>query len=445
MTRPAPAGLEDALSRLWSLHPIDPNVLFKTPAFVCLRAICQDSYANTGWEQTLNFALLYALHSLGLPCLQPLTPTSTLSVPEVARALDRAFRLESVVWTHLCPINLASDLPPLKFGPAELRHFSSKELHNLFGWEQLTRHYPSGLPDLSDLSQFQWLVVSETRRTESTASARALPAFESILSAPDPARIDPHTNQLPTAVERALLFLLLAPWEDWAEMPGIDWRGFTMPWVYSRCDDLFVRPPLPRSAHSLSWEPRMGTNRFGEEVEWEAPVELPLRDTVAQLPGILSKTAWADLQAALRSPLFETPVAHFLVRAYLADGIDEFLAHLTTLEAALGTKRDYLPRPKADPHKHLGGATQRMAARISGLLGSPDHGKMYSRLFDQRSAFLHGRPVQSISVDDRISARRLARRVIQKLIEVAEASAIGSREDWLGTLLAKGARSQTPR
>ena len=188
----------------------------------------------------------------------------------------------------------------------------------------------------------------------------------------------------------------------------------------------------------------MGTNRFGEEVEWEAPVELPLRDTVAQLPGIMSETAWADLQAALRSPLFETPVAHFLVQAYLADGIDEFLAHLTTLEAALGTKRDYLPRPKADPHKHLGGATQRMAARISGLLGSPDHGKMYSRLFDQRSAFLHGRPVQSISVEDRISARRLARRVIQELIEVAEASAICSREDWLGTLLAKGGTQPDP-
>lgn len=445
MTRPAPAALDDALNHLWSLDRIDPNVLFKTPAFVCLRAVCQDSYANTEWEQTLNFALLYALHSLGLPCLQPLTPTSTLSVPEVAQALDRAFWLETVTWTHLCPINLASDLPPLKFGPAELRHFSSKELYNLFGWEQLTKYYPSSLPDLSDLSQFQWLVVSETRRAESTASARALPAFETILSASDPARIDPHTNRLPTAVERALLFLLLAPWEDWAEMPGIDWRGFTIPWVYSRCDDLFVRPPQPLSAHSLSWEPHMGTNRFGEEVEWEAPVELPLRDTVAQLPGILSETAWADLQAALRSPLFETPVTHFLVRAYLADGIDEFLAHLTTLEAALGTKRDYQPRPNADRHKHLRSATHRMAARVSGLLGSQDYGTMYSRLFDQRSAFLHGRPVQPISVEDRVSARRLARRVVLELIEVAGSSETCSREDWLDTLLAKGASYRIAR
>ncbi len=169
--------------------------------------------------------------------------------------------------------------------------------------------------------------------------------------------------------------MLLAPWEDWAEIPGIDWRGFTMPWVYSRCDDLFAQPSLPRSARSLIWEPRMGTSRHGDEIEWEAPVELPLRDTVSQLPGMLCETTLTDLQEVLQSPLFETPVAHFLVRAYLADGIDEFLAHMTMLEAALGTVRDNPPRPKPDPHKHLGGATQRMVTRVkpTGIVSRWNH------------------------------------------------------------------------
>lgn len=445
MTTPVSAALENALDNLWPLRPLDPNALFKAPAFAHLRTACQDSYADTGWDQSLNFALLYALRSLGLPCLQPPAATSSLSISEAAQALDRAFRIETITWTHLCPLDLASDLPPLRFGPAELRRFCTDELGSLLGWEQLLRHYPSGLPDLDDLAQFQWLVVRETTQTGPSAGARALPALETLLSAPDPARIDPYTSRLPVPVERALFFLSLAPWEDWAEMPGIDWRGFTMPWVYSRCDDLFVQPTLPRSARSLSWEPRVGTSRHGEEIEWEAPVELPLRDAVSQLPDMLCETAWADLQEALRSPLFETPVAHFLVRAYLADGIDEFLAHMTMLEAALGTMRDYPPRPKPDPHKHLGGATQRMAVRVSGLLGSPADGTMYSRLFDQRSAFIHGRPLQPISVEDRGDARRLARRVVQELIKVAVSSVIGSREDWLDTLLRRGASSRATR
>lgn len=202
------------MSNLWSLHPIDPNGVFKAPAFAQLRTVCQESYANTGWEQTLNFALLNALRSLGLPSLQPSLAKSSQSIPEAARALDRAFRTETVSWTHLCPLDLASDLPPLRFGPVELRRFSRDELGRLFGWEQLLIHYPSGLPDLGDLAQFQWLVVSETRPAESTAGARALPALESILSAPDPARIDPHTSRLPAVVEKALLFLLLAPCVD---------------------------------------------------------------------------------------------------------------------------------------------------------------------------------------------------------------------------------------
>ncbi len=224
MTPLVPADLESALSNLWLLRPIDPNALFKAPAFAHLRTVCQASYANTGWEQTLNFALLYALRSLGLPCLQPTQSISSQSIPEAARALDRAFRIETITWTHLCPLDLASDLPPLRFGAIELRRFSSDELGRLFGWEQLLIHYPSGLPDLGNLAQFQWLVVSEIRPAESTAGARALPALESILSAPDPARIDPHTSRLPAVVEKALLFLLLAPWEDWAEMPTVDAR-----------------------------------------------------------------------------------------------------------------------------------------------------------------------------------------------------------------------------
>ena len=49
---------------------------------------------------------------------------------------------------------------------------------------------------------------------------------------------------------------------------------------------------------------------------------------------------WDLVVAALRSPLFETPIAHFLLSAFLGEGIDEFMSHLTALEASLGRFED---------------------------------------------------------------------------------------------------------
>jgi hypothetical protein len=60
------------------------------------------------------------------------------------------------------------------------------------------------------------------------------------------------------------------------------------------------------------------------------------------------------VEQAKRSVLFETPIAHFLVRAFLAEGVDEFLAHITTIEAALGLRSDYQKSFRIAPDRHKG-------------------------------------------------------------------------------------------
>ncbi len=63
----------------------------------------------------------------------------------------------------------------------------------------------------------------------------------------------------------------------------------------------------------------------------------------------------------------------------------------------------------------------------------------YQRLFDLRSAFLHGRKMAAISTQDQIIARSLARQVVDALVVSSQIANISSRENFLENLVDKGA------
>jgi len=155
-----------------------------------------------------------------------------------------------------------------------------------------------------------------------------------------------------------------------------------------------------------------------------------------EAPNFLNDEVWLELARAHQSPLFETPIAHFLVRAFLADGVDEFLAHTTTIEASLGLQSDYGGKvpPQAAKRRRLG-ATDRMAARVSALLGAKADGEDFCRLYNLRSAYPHWRAMNAIASKERIVARGLARRVVSGLVKVALARPeLQSREAYLSGL-----------
>jgi hypothetical protein len=144
--------------------------------------------------------------------------------------------------------------------------------------------------------------------------------------------------------------------------------------------------------------------------------------------------------------LFAGPVQHFLVRAFATDGIDEFLAHITAIEAALGLPVDHVAakRPRQSRSKNPG-ATARVAARLSTLLDDPGAGARYGALFDERSSFLHGRAMTDIPNEVRLDARRLARRCVCALIGEAISEATpGSRDAFLDGLLQQNWCSAEP-
>jgi hypothetical protein len=433
------AAMREAMAALWRLRPPGPDNVLAHPAFVRLREICRDGYPNAGKDGP-NFALSTALRALGLPCaLGGDAAHLALPVDEAAKGLDAALCATQARRLHLAPLDLAQELPPLAFGPAKVCRFTPEELHALIDERRLKRAHLRQEFDADRFAEFHWLVVEENVVLDREPEARAVPVLFMNLS-DDLGQIEPHKGRFPPALEAALFFLLLAPWETWSTMAEIDWRGFRVPWVYTLDSDIFVRASAPPSVDTLSWEDRIYDDGYGGTVEEERPVELTLQDAAATELPAWDQSCWAIVEQARQSVLFETPIAHFLVRAFLAEGVDEFLAHITTIEAALGLRADYQKRFRIAPDRHKGRrATDRMRGRVAGLLGGRQDADQYERVFEVRSAFLHGRAMTAISTEERVMARSLARRIVEALILATRARPLASREDFLDGLLDNGA------
>jgi hypothetical protein len=255
-------------------------------------------------------------------------------------------------------------------------------------------------------------------------------------------------------VEEALFALLLQPWEDVVEYAKFDWRPFRTPWVYTVDEDILASPTAPPDPTSLRWTEGAVNEVDGEDVYEMRPYVSPLDTTALDEWPPLDDAFWQLLQAASTPELLTRPIAHFLVRAFLADGIDEFLAHITTVEAALALQRDHFrePGPKKkqelrDAHPGQSapwrpklpdgsdpGATDRLALRIAALLGSETEKYDFPTLYRARSSFLHGAALPDIPVKQRLGARRLARSVTAKLIRRAAEAPHVEREEFLSSL-----------
>lgn len=426
--------LEQAIAAVWAIPPPGPANLLSDSAFLALGELCARRYG----AGTPAFALANALRSLGLPCSAP--PGDAPPVSEIGAAAERlaaSFSSATTRRRHLCPLDLADDLPSLSFGATTLGRFDAHALAELFDAERIRRHHPEPI-DFGRFSELQWLVVEETVAIDPRPESRAVPILFTDLRR-DLGAFEPHAARYPEAVERALFYLLLAPWETWSTMPEVDWRGFKIPWVYTTDTDLAVRPSRPPDAGDLTFEIAFARDGWGEEDEYERPAVLPLEDRSRDELASFDQSGWSRLETARATSLFATPVEHFLVRAFRSDGIDEMMAHMTAIEAAVGEEGDHRRRLRAkpDPYPRLG-STERVAARVAGLLGDKAVAGVYADLFDLRSRFVHGRlGLGAISTAQRVECRQLSRRVAAALVQAAVPGT--DRATFLAGLLDRGA------
>ncbi|WP_225010204.1 hypothetical protein [Novosphingobium percolationis] len=426
-------AMTKALGPIWSLAPPGPDNLLQNPAFLALKAHCEMAFPAARAGTGFTFALSDALRALGLPCgARASAAQRTMTIEDAAARLVDALGMASITRRYLCPLDLADDLPDLTFGNATVRRYSAAELAVLFDEERLSKLYPAHALDSKRLSEFHWLVIEETVAAEQDIGRRALPFFYDL--GRDLGEIDAHAGQYAPAVTDALFALLLAPWEDWHSMVDIDWRGFLVPWMHVETGDLFVRPRTVPSPDLLTWEYAGFTTPDGEEIEYERPVVIHLSSDAADMLQLLDHGRWDQVQRASATDLFSTPVKHFLVRAFFSDGMDQIMAHMTTIEAALGMRADFGgPYP---PGVSRMAVKERLAKRIETLLGDPQMAADYKVLFELRSTFVHGRSINTrVPSQDRTKARRVARKVVAALIDMANGPAGKmAREDSLWTL-----------
>lgn len=432
--------LEAAMNALWRLTPPGPDNILAHPAFEKLRNACGEFHPNIK-GLGFGFALATAIRSLGLPCSLPKNfEGPQWTAEEAADALHVGLRSTHCKRLHLVPMDMADELPPLAFDEVRLQRFSAAELSELFDEVGLRQAFPQQTFDAKRFAQFQWLVIEERIELKTDAGVRAFPWLLSDLRR-DFGRIEPHKRNFPEPVESALFFLLLAPWETWSMEPEVDWRGFRVPWVYTFDADIFVRRILPPSADSLNWQLKIFDDDYGGTYEVEEPLVLHLEQAATNGLPDWNQINWETVHRARKSVLFETPIVHFLVRGFLADGIDEFLAHITTIEAALGLRADYDANFRVSPDRYKKmKAGKRMRARVAGLLGGRSFADQYEQLFNIRSAFLHGRAMNHISTQERVMARSLARQVVMGIVLATGAGPITSREDFLDGLIDVGVK-----
>ncbi|MGO6744389.1 hypothetical protein ACCS93_18205 [Rhizobium ruizarguesonis] len=433
-----PADIVHELDGLARLAATDVNNLQNAPSFLRFVEVCQTCYPSIRSGSVLRFSLALALRRLGLACLVGGESSElAASAEKVAEGLDKAIRSTASRRSYLCPLDLASHLPPISFGPNQVRQFSAAELEELFDVQGLLRTNRSWSLDSGRLSGFNWLVVNDVVQHDDLGpDGRTLPGLFANLGQ-DFARIEPYRTGLPAAVEAALFGLLTIPWEEISEYREMEWRGFGVPWVYTIDSDIFARQLPPPSPDSLSWEPAWYSDDDGDH-EYERPITYFLDPDCDQRIEWLNDSAWDDIVSAHQSALFQRPVSHFFIRGFQADGIDEFLAHISTIEAALGAPIDHDARKRLKIGGGNPGATFRVCLRISGLLNDATAGASYSKLFGLRSDFLHGKSMRDISGVERRSARELARKVVCALIGAAASSPTVDREQFLAAMMNAG-------
>lgn len=185
---------------------------------------------------------------------------------------------------------------------------------------------------------------------------------------------------------------------------------------------------------------------YYEEVDQQLS-KIRLRGRTENVFETIGFPPWQTFCEFLQDIAAKRPIGHFLVRAFMNEGIDELMSQLLAVESALGNAVDFDKDRRPTFGRKNPGATPRLAWRLAALLDDTAAETEFFRLYNLRSDFIHGREMDPLAEDVLLSARRLAQRCIAGCLSkphIDEARR-KSYDAFLDRLLQRGHRMCSPR
>lgn len=425
-----PPRLRADMAALWEKQFHKPSIAYESSRFKALVAtfadICRERWQEPrGNEGEFALALQHFFQRYGAPWYPGLTD---LDAGTAAAQLWTALSSASHQITYLLPLDQLDGFPETDFGPAKIRNLRPAQLGDIIHVSALKRRFSGHAPNLDDYDGRQWLIVKE-RVTLPSPRGQAWPDFDSFLDGVG--EVKPYPSNFPPIIEQALFAIILLAWEtleDW----GGDWKPFRIPWVYQMPESAFSPLELFPKPATLSWGWAGNGIDEGEMKEIPATSSLDpadLGDVSSELQQLWSSLEHVSPPEGEPHNAFPRTIRHFMLRAFLDEGFDQFLWNVIVIDACLGKDNE-------------GDQRKKIAYRAANLCQDASMHRCCCDYYKLRSAYVHGRdvggePIQSNALR---GSRALSRSVVRALLRrCAEDQAI-SRDVLLTELWDKNMR-----
>ena len=295
--------------------------------------------------------------------------------------------------------------PRMEFERYEIVRYSKEELDQVLESQVRADFYPWTIVPTGELAPYWWLVVRQQIQTNRIGPLGGIPV--GILSELDIVRR--YYTELPPAVESALRELALFYWRSpWATDNDPDWHPCRIPIC------------LRMNAHLAT--PISGPRADTSVLDTEPFFDPDTREYIGERPHVLFHLSASETEAfeifvrregtllhralgtAWSKPLVET-ASNFFAKAFVADGVEQLLWHMTTIEALIGEQGE--------------GGTARLARRLSQAIAASDSERetirrKFRELYDFRSDLVHGRKPEKVVLTRHLfGAREFARNLLR--------------------------------